>query len=181
MRPITQERNTYSPRQRVGTLGATMGSRVQVMDGQISIRQRTEQPDTMMRSWADAKRPSRRGNQPQKQLLQRWRRGRHHERTTSSREWERLPHTREKTHLRVRRGRSPCMESSSHRPGQARRHKKPGSTLLGESRMPLLCPHPRRCGLMLKISERIRGAPQRRRGVRSQGRLRGGGERGGRG
>ena len=60
-------------------------------------------------------------------------------------------------------------QHSSSRPGQA--------TLLGASRMSLLCPHPRRCRLMLEISRRIHGAPQRRRGVRSRARLRGGGER----
>ena len=40
-----------------GELGATMGSRVQAMDGQISLRQRTEQPYTMMKSRAETKRP----------------------------------------------------------------------------------------------------------------------------
>ena len=33
LRPMAQERNTYSPRQRVGTQGATMGSRVQAREG----------------------------------------------------------------------------------------------------------------------------------------------------
>ena len=77
----------------------------------------------------------------------------HPERKTASREWEGLPHTREQTHQRMRRGSSPCMESSSSssRPGQA--------TLLGASGMSLLCPHPRTCRLMLKISRRIRGPP----------------------
>ena len=36
-------------------------------------------------------------NQPQQRLHQRWRRGRHPGRNTASREWEGLPHTREKT------------------------------------------------------------------------------------
>ena len=48
------------PRQRVRTLGATMGPHVQAMDGKIVLRQRTKQPNTMMRSWADTKRPQRR-------------------------------------------------------------------------------------------------------------------------
>ena len=72
----------YTPRRKVATLGATMRSRVQAMDGQTSICQRIEQPDRMMRSWTYAKRPSRRGNQPQKQLHQRWRRRRRPERGT---------------------------------------------------------------------------------------------------
>ena len=55
-------------------------------------------------------------------------RGRRPERTTGLREREELLHARERPHQRVRRGRSPCMESSSRRPGQARQHKRPEST-----------------------------------------------------
>ena len=49
LRLVAQTHNTHSPRQKVGTLAATMGSRVQAMDDQISLRQRTELPDTIVR------------------------------------------------------------------------------------------------------------------------------------
>ena len=117
-------------------------------------------------------------NEPRQQPHQRWHRGYHPERKTGSREWEGLARTRERTHQRVRRGRSLCMESSSCRLGQARQHKRPGWMLLGASTIPLMCLDPRRSHLMHKTSRRIRGSPLRRRGIRSRGRPRAGRERG---
>ena len=75
-------------------MGATMGSRVQAMDGQISLRQKTEQLDTMKTSWADRKGPSIRGDQPLQQLHQRWRRGRRPERRTGLCGGQAVPHGR---------------------------------------------------------------------------------------
>ena len=78
---------------------------------------------------------------------------------------------RGRPHQRVRMGRSPCTISSNRRPDQVTQHKRPESTPFGASRISLLLfPHPWKSRLMRKTSRRIRGAPQRWRGVWTRGR-----------
>ena len=80
----------------------------------------------------------------------------------------------------VRMGRSPCTKSSSRRPDQVWQHKGPGAIPFVANRTSLLCQYPR-SRLLRETSTKIRGAPQRRGGVRSRGRRSIRGERGGRG